>query len=139
MRVWATGWGAKWTSVLAVLLLLLSSLASACELQCNLARAGRCCAPHEAMKAMPGMEQGPGVAATLVLPDAVSCLQHVCSTSPALPAERSVAVAPSLSFEAVKADQAFPVIREAVSSAFLRGPPRLPLVSPVSLHILSQV
>lgn len=129
-------------SMLAVVLLLLSSLAYACELQCNLARAGQCCVSrgsHGSMKAMPGMEPVIGAGATLASPQTVSCLHHVCPTVPALPAERSVAVAPSPSLQAIQTDLVFPVNRETASSDFLRGPPRLPLVSLVSLHILSQV
>ena len=82
------------SSVLTVLLLSLSSLASACEARCDLARTGVVChgSAHRGhshsgpmAKAMPGMSMGSRVDDSVAQPDhlvaieAASCEHHVCA------------------------------------------------------------
>ena len=145
-----TGGARTWTSLVAVLLLSFWPAFAACDLHCNLSRGTACCAPDSSpqarmdampgMEAMPGTEQRPNFTVTLLRPEAPSCLHPVCAPFPPLPAQRSPALvyfSPSL--EAVSNDVPLLAPATAASAAFVRGPARVFLASPVSLHILARV
>ena len=135
---------ATFTSLLTVLLLSLSSVASACEIKCDLARVGPSC--HEArategqMQAMAGMDRQASAHSAVLVSAPRSCQHRVCANQPALLGERNgfiphfapsmAAVLPAfLSFAPAAVDLSIPV----------RGPPSFRADSPVSLHTTLRV
>ena len=135
-------------SLLAVILLSLSPLASACQIHCDQASAGASChstAAHSSpqsthsMLAMPGMgesqvaEANPGF--PVVSGAAQSCFHHICAQQPVL-----LKSAPQ-AFTSLDLSHQVPLLYSlpqayAVPSGIVpvRGPPPIQRASPVSLH-----
>ena len=135
-------------SLLAVILLSFSSLASACEIHCDRASQGASChsaAAHSShqstnsMSAMPGMggsqvaEAIPGF--PVVSGATQSCLHHICAQQPVLLESEAQA------FTSLYLSHQVPLLYSmpqeyAVPSGIVpvRGPPPIQRASPVSLH-----
>jgi hypothetical protein len=135
-------------SLLAVILLSLSPLSSACQIHCDRASQGASChstAAHSSpqssnsMPAMPGMgesqvaEANPGF--PVVSGAAQSCFHHVCAQQPVL-----LKSAPQ-AFTSLDLSHQVPLLYSlpqayAVPSGIVpvRGPPPIQRASPVSLH-----
>lgn len=143
MRFRATDFRVTWTSFLAVFLLSFCSASSACALQCNLIQPTPCCASassdHKAMDAMPGMEHV-SVAIMPLVSDGATCRHLVCSKAPILPAERNQFLPhPAPNRAVVLHEVAWFAPNGELSATAVRGPPPIPLSSPISLHIVSRV
>ena len=133
------------TSFLTVILLSLSSVASACEIKCDLAKMGPSC--HEArstpgrMPKMAGMEQ-PQVSkdSAASASTAHHCQHQVCATQPALLVERNGVIAYATPSVAAVIPHFLLLAPAALDRSIpVRGPPPFRTDSPVSLHTTLRV
>ena len=155
VRIPAMRFRAVLSSVLTVLLLSLSSFASACETRCDLARTGVVChgSAHHGhshsgpmAKAMPGMSMGATLDHSVAQPDhlgaieAASCEQHVCAQGPVLLKDAS--------FQTVRVSLSHPIVLllsamlwppDPAEENFERRRPPLQLSTPVSLRTTLRV
>jgi hypothetical protein len=132
--------------LLTVILLLLSSVASACEIRCNAARGLPECYASQAvgmqMPAAAGMQDDEDCCgAVSVWPSAPHGCQHqACSIEPALRSElagMSAHLPPVATIESIDREGYKSSMR--AHSIAGRGPPQLRAASPVSLHTTARV
>lgn len=146
------------TSLLAALLLSVPSLASVCEIRCDLTGVGRPChgvpgngvSESRQMAGMPGMESAAGTQAdaSTALLHSQSCFRHVCADQRLVLPEklqntfqqRSQAAAHSGAIILI-AEQGVVVawVADRPDAAHPRGSPHVGLSSPVSRHTTLRV
>lgn len=135
-------------SLLAVILLSFSPVASACEIHCDRASQGASChsgtahSSHQtdnSMSAMPGMGESPVAEAIQDVPvvsgAAQSCLHHICAQQPVLLKSDTKALTNLNLSHQVPLLYSIPQEYAAPSGTVpVRGPPPIQRASPVSLH-----
>ncbi|MDQ2834944.1 MAG: hypothetical protein M3Y50_14630 [Acidobacteriota bacterium] len=128
------------TGLLTVILLSLSSIPSVCEVGCSLTQGKPDCHHSQPadvqMSAMAGMQAHTSCCGTATSASTSAACEHqACVTQPALTSERFhfiAPVAPTLTLALADIGKLQPLLLER--STPVRGPPRFPKHSPVSLH-----
>lgn len=138
-------------SLLAVILLSMSSAASICEIKCDLAQTIPIChgnavqqKPAGQMTDMPGMDH---MAATesdnankALVQIAPNCHAHACAQQPAaLIKQRAPVAHATLCTEPIILDSSRFAPEPVIAELSSRGPPRFRLATPVSLHTTLRV
>lgn len=135
-------------SLLTVMLLSFSCLASTCEIKCDLKSVLPGCdgtsmhaeKQHHPMPAMAGMDRhSPSEVVTpsseALASSSQSCAHHVCAQSPALLSEQKAVIAHVLISAGGPVSEPPAVSsQEAIGAQLVRGPPPFRLATPVSLH-----
>lgn len=132
------------TSLLTVILLSLSSGASACEIQCDMSRSGSSCgetqAVNEQMTAMASTMAGHACCGRSTNISTHSCNHLVFANQPAVLSKRvSIAVYSNCSLAVAVPEPPVVATFPLTASVWLRGPPRFLPKSPVSLHTTLRV
>ena len=136
--------GATWTNLFTLMLLSLSSVASACDIRCDMAVADAGCTqtqsvdqPVPAMASMVSHQACCQRTVSLSLP---SCHHGASAHQPALLSEPIRIAAHATDNPAAVGPGHVPIASlDATAPTPVRGPPRFRTVSPISLHTILRV